>query len=285
MTHLSTKRKDVPSYASDIDPRQVTTLRLKDMKQAGQKIVCLTAYDALVSRVLDECGVDLLLVGDSLGNIVQGHETTIPVSLEEIIYHTKTVVNGATRPIVVADMPFMSYQVSPEEAFRNAGRIMKEGGAAAVKIEGGHKYVQDAIARMTEVGIPVMAHIGLTPQSIHSFGTYRARGKSDEEAAQIFREAHVLEEAGAFAIVLEKIPAELGKRITESLSIPTIGIGAGPHCDGQILVYTDMLGLTVDFSPRFVRRFANLRQEMKDAVKRYSDEVRSSGFPSNEESY
>lgn len=273
------------NYTSDIDPRQVTTQRLKEMKKAGIKITCLTAYDALISRILDESGIDLILVGDSLGNIVQGHETTIPVSLEDTIYHTKAVVNGCKRPLIVADMPFMSYQVSPEEAFRNAGRIMKEGGAAAVKLEGGHKYVQSAIARMTEVGIPVMGHIGLTPQSIHLFGTYRARGTDEEEADKIFEEAHILEESGAFAIVLEKIPSRLGKRITEALTIPTIGIGAGPWCDGQILVYTDMLGLTVDFNPRFVRRYANLYDLTKDAVRDYCNDVRNMNFPGEEESY
>ena len=207
------------------------------------------------------------------------------VTLEDTIYHTKAVVNGCTRPLVVADMPFMTYQVSPDDAFRNAGRIMKETGASAVKMEGGHKYVQEAIARMTEVGIPVMGHIGLTPQSIHKFGTYRARGKDPEEASRIYREAHVLQEAGCFSVVLEKMPADLGKKITDSLSIPTIGIGAGPHCDGQILVYTDMLGLTVDFNPRFVRRYASLYDDIKNAVENYCDDVRKTEFPNEEESY
>ncbi len=269
----------------EIDPRKVTTKRLQEMKNTGQKIVALTAYDALIARILDESSVDLILVGDSLGNIVQGHDTTIPVSLDDIVYHTKAVVKGSTRPLIVSDMPFMSFQVSPEEAFRNAGRMMKEGGASAVKLEGGSKYVQDAIARMTEVGIPVMGHLGLTPQSIHSFGTYRARGQSDEEASRIYDEAHVLQEAGCFSIVLEKIPAKLGKRITESLSIPTIGIGAGSFCDGQILVYTDMLGLTIDFNPRFVRRYAELYEEMKKAFKNYADDVRNKNFPNDKECY
>jgi 3-methyl-2-oxobutanoate hydroxymethyltransferase len=273
------------SYAQNIDPRKVTTIRLLEMKKAGIKIVCLTAYDALIARILDESGIDVILVGDSLGNIVQGNDTTISVSLEDTIYHTKAVVKGSRRPLIVADMPFMSYQVSPEEAFRNAGRILKEAGAAAVKLEGGHKYVQDAIARMNDVGIPVMGHIGLTPQSIHKFGTYRARGTNPEEAEKIYNEALVLQEAGAFAIVLEKIPAELGKKITESLIIPTIGIGAGPYCDGQILVYTDMLGLTIDFNPRFVRRYANIHEEIKDAVRNYCADVRNQNFPSEEESY
>lgn len=269
---------------SNKQSRSVTTLTLQEMKKAGRKITCLTAYDALMARVLDEAGVDLLLVGDSLGNIVQGHETTIPVTLEDTIYHTKAVVNGANRPLIVADMPFMSYQVSAGEAFRNAGRLLKESGCAAVKLEGG-QHITEAIYNMTEAGIPVMGHLGLTPQSIHKFGSYRARGTDEEEASKIYREAHMLQEAGVFSIVLEKIPAELGKKITESLSVPTIGIGAGPYCDGQILVYTDMLGLTVDFNPRFVRRYANLYDEIKSAVAAYGEDVRNNKFPSIEESY
>ncbi|MDQ1267097.1 MAG: 3-methyl-2-oxobutanoate hydroxymethyltransferase [Bacteroidota bacterium] len=272
------------NYASDIDPRKVTTRRLLEMKKQGQKIVCLTAYDALISRLLDESGVDVLLVGDSLGNVVLGYETTLPVTLEQTIYHTKAVVTGSQRPLVVADMPFMSYQVSADEAFRNAGRVMKEAGASAVKLEGS-KNVTEAISRMNEAGIPVMGHLGLTPQSINKFGTYRARGTSAEEAEIIFQDALLLQEAGAFAIVLEKIPSELGKRITEALTIPTIGIGAGPDCDGQVLVYTDMLGMTIDFNPRFVRRYANMYNDMKAAVQRYAADVRSGEFPKIEESY
>ena len=237
-----------------------------------------------IARILDEAGVDVILVGDSLGNVVQGHDTTIPVTLEDTIYHTRAVVNGCERPLVVADMPFMSFQVSDEEAFWNAGRIIKEAGASAVKLEGG-RIVENAVSRMTDAGIPVMGHIGLTPQSIHKFGTYRARGTDEEEAEKIFQEAQILQEAGAFAIVLEKIPSELGRKITDSLKIPTIGIGAGPYCDGQILVYTDMLGLTVDFSPRFVRRYANLYEDMKEAFSKYSIDVRNKGFPNKEESY
>lgn len=267
-----------------IEHKKVTTQRLKEMKSMGTKISCLTAYDALIARVLDESGVDVILVGDSLGNVVQGHETTIPVTLEDTIYHTKCVVNGAKRAMIVADMPFMSFQVSADEAFRNAGRIMKEAGAGAVKLEGGRR-VTDAIFRMTEGGIPVMGHLGLTPQSIHRYGSYRARGIDDTESAKIYDEAHLLEEAGAFAIVLEKIPTDLGKKITDSLKIPTIGIGAGPHCDGQILVYTDMLGLTVDFSPRFVRRYADMYNTIKTAVTQYNEDVRSKSFPNEKESY
>lgn len=275
------------NYASNtiIGDRKVTTLRLQEMKNSGQKIVCLTAYDALISKILDEAGVDLILVGDSLGNVVQGHETTIPVTLEDTIYHTKAVVAGTQRPFVVADMPFMSYQVSPEEAFRNAGRIMKETGCAAVKLEGSSEIIIRAIEWMTEAGIPVMGHLGLTPQSIHKFGTYRARGKDPKEAEKIYNDAILLEEAGCFSIVLEKIPSELGKKITDTLKIPTIGIGAGPYCDGQILVYTDMLGMTVDFHPRFVRRYAMLHDIIKNSFMKYTEDVRNQQFPTIDESY
>lgn len=266
-------------------PRRVTTLRLRQMKQAGQPIVCLTAYDALMARLFDEVGVDVILVGDSVGNVFQGHETTLPVTLEEMIYHTKAVVRGVRRGLVVTDMPFMSYQVSMEEALRNAGRIMKEGGAGAVKLEGGGEWIAELVARMTSIGIPVMGHLGLTPQSIHQFGSYRTRGTEPREAEQIARDARLLEEAGAFAIVLEKIPAELARRITEQLTIPTIGIGAGVYCDGQILVSTDLLGLTVEFQPRFVRRYEQLAERIQQAVARYADDVRSRRFPSEEESY
>lgn len=272
------------SLGKNIEDRTVTTLRLKEMKAAGIKISCLTAYDALISRIFDEVGIDLILVGDSLGNVFQGEETTIPVTLEQTIYHTKAVVKGSVRALVVSDMPFMSYQVSANEAFRNAGRIMKETGCNAVKLEGG-RNILEAVSRMTEAGIPVMGHLGLTPQSINQFGSYRARGKSKDEADRIYEDAHLLEEAGAFAIVLEKIPADLAKKISESLEIPTIGIGAGPHCDGQILVYTDMLGLTVDFNPRFVRRYANLNDEIHEAVTRFINDIRENDFPNDKESY
>jgi 3-methyl-2-oxobutanoate hydroxymethyltransferase len=270
--------------SSNIDQRKVTTLRLQEMKANGQKIACLTAYDALIAKVLDEAGIDVILVGDSLGNIVQGHETTLPVTLEDTIYHTKAVLAGASRALVIADMPFMSYQVSSEEAFRNAGRIMKEAGASAVKLEGG-KHIVNSVSIMTEAGIPVMGHLGLTPQSIHKFGTYRARGNNPKEAEEIYRDAHLLEDAGAFAIVLEKIPTKLAQEITNSLHIPTIGIGAGPFCDGQILVYTDMLGLTVDFNPRFVRRYASLHDIIKNSIVQFVEDVRDVSFPSQEESY
>lgn len=275
---------DADRHTHSAPLRRVTTRRLQDMKKQGKRISCLTAYDALIARILDDAGIDLILVGDSLGNIVQGHETTIPVTLDDIIYHTKAVVKGVQRALVVADMPFMSYQVSPEEAFRNAGRLMKEAGASAVKVEGGHR-VCEAVRRMTEAGIPVMAHLGLTPQSINQFGSYRARGQNAEEADEMLRDAKELEEAGAFAVVLEKIPMQLAQKITESLTIPTIGIGAGPHCDGQILVYSDMLGLTIDFSPRFVRRYDSLHERIDDSVSRYIQDIQSGSFPDESESY
>jgi 3-methyl-2-oxobutanoate hydroxymethyltransferase len=275
---------DADRHTHSAPLRRVTTRRLQDMKKQGKRISCLTAYDALIARILDDAGIDLILVGDSLGNIVQGHETTIPVTLDDIIYHTKAVVKGVQRALVVDDMPFMSYQVSPEEAFRNAGRLMKEAGASAVKVEGGHR-VCEAVRRMTEAGIPVMAHLGLTPQSINQFGSYRARGQNAEEADEMMRDAKELEEAGAFAVVLEKIPMQLAQKITESLTIPTIGIGAGPHCDGQILVYSDMLGLTIDFSPRFVRRYDSLHERIDDSVSRYIQDIQSGSFPDESESY
>ena len=269
----------------DYEKKKVTTLRLKEMKKSGIKIVCLTAYDATTARVFSEAGVDVLLVGDSLGNVFQGLETTLSVTLEQTIYHTKAVVNGSERPLIVADMPFMTYQVTANEAFTNAGRIMKETGCNAVKLEGGSNIVVEATSKMTEAGIPVMGHLGLTPQIINQFGSYRARGKDVNEAESIYNDAHLLQEAGAFAIVFEKIPAELGKKISESLTIPTIGIGAGPYCDGQILVWTDMLGLTVDFSPRFVRRYANLNDIMLNATKKYGEDIRKGEFPNDKESY
>ena len=225
---------------SDFESKRVTTLRLKEMKKANVKISALTAYDYTSAQIIDKAGIDLILVGDSLGNVFQGNETTISVTMDETIYHTKAVVKAAERALVVADMPFMSYQVTGNEAFRNAGRLMKETNCSAVKLEGGSN-VAESVARMTEAGIPVMGHLGLTPQSINQFGSYRARGTSKDEADKIKEDAKLLEEAGAFAIVLEKIPAELGAEITSELEIPTIGIGAGPSCDGQILVSSDML--------------------------------------------
>ncbi len=264
--------------------KRVTTKTLALMKKKGVKISSLTAYDYMTAKILDEAGIDVILVGDSLANVFQGNDTTLPVTMDEMIYHTKAVAKGISRAMLVVDLPFMSYQLSIDEGFRNAGRIMKETSAGAVKLEGGIR-VADTIKKITDAGIPVMGHIGLTPQSIYQFGSYRERGKTEEEAEEIFRDAKAVEEAGAFSIVLEKIPASLAKKITSELKIPTIGIGAGVHCDGQILVSPDMLGLYVDFRPRFVRHYAELNKEISEAVKKYIEDVKETKFPSKEESY
>ncbi len=262
----------------------VTTRTVIHSKENGVKISALTAYDAIVAKILDESGIDIILVGDSLSNVVQGNDTTIPVTLDEMIYHARIVTRVVKRALVVVDMPFMSYQVVAEEAIRNAGRILKETAASAVKVEGG-RSIAESVRRMTEIGIPVMGHLGLTPQSINKFGGYRPRGEERTEAAKILSDAKILEEAGAFAIVLEKIPAQLAARVTKSIKIPTIGIGAGPHCDGQILVYADMVGLTQEFKPRFVRHYANVAEEMHKAFVNYIEDVKHGKFPSKDESY
>jgi 3-methyl-2-oxobutanoate hydroxymethyltransferase len=264
--------------------KRVTTRRLIEMKQAGKAIACLTAYDAITASILDSAGLDVLLVGDSVGNVIQGHDTTIPVTLEHMIYHTQAVVRAVSQALIVTDMPFMSYQVSPQEAFRNAGRLMKEAGSGAVKLEGGHRIIE-SVRLMTEHGIPVMGHLGLTPQSIHQFGSYKERGSSPEEAEIMKRDALALQDAGAFAVVLEKIPANLAQEITALVKIPTIGIGAGPHCDGQILVWTDMMGMSTEFNPRFVRRYADLHSVMVEGFSNYVRDVKNGSFPSMEESY
>ncbi len=264
--------------------KRITTKSLSLLKQKGVKISALTAYDFITAKLLDEAGIDLILVGDSLGNVFQGNDTTLPVTMDEMIYHTKAVSKGINRAMLVVDMPFMSYQLSKDEAFRNAGRIMKETSAGGVKLEGGKRVVK-AIRKITRAGIPVMGHIGLTPQSIHQFGSYRERGRDEEESIELLEDAKAVEEAGAFALVLEKIPAGLAKRITESVDIPTIGIGAGPYCDGQILVTPDMLGLNIDFHPRFVRHYAHLADELSAAVKNYIEDIKNKNFPSEEESY
>lgn len=265
--------------------RRVTTLSIREMKQRQDKIVMVTAYDFTFARLLDAAGADVLLVGDSLSNVMQGNETTIPVTLDEMIYHAKTVVRGAERrAMVVCDMPFMSYQVNAEEGFRNAGRIMKEAGAGAVKVEGGER-IAPLVKMMHEAGIPVMGHLGLTPQSIHEFGSYRTRGTSLDEAERIKTDALALQEAGSFAIVLEKVPADLAAEVTAMLQVATIGIGAGPGCDGQVLVMHDLLGLTEEFNPRFVRRYAHLADEIRKAIADYATDVKSGIFPSDAESY
>lgn len=254
------------------------------MKDSGEKVSCLTAYDALWAKLFDEAGIELILVGDSLGNVFQGLDSTLPVTLEQTIYHSKAVATGASRAMIVADMPFMTYQINAQEALRNAGQIMKETGVNAVKVEGGGQ-ITEAVELITKNGIPVMGHLGLTPQSINRFGSYKARGTEAEEAEMIFNDALALEKAGAFAVVLEKIPAALAKRITEALEIPTIGIGAGPDCDGQILVYTDMLGLTTEFSPRFVRRYSMLAESITKYTRDYIKDIKDNDFPNEDESY
>ncbi|MCX6149215.1 MAG: 3-methyl-2-oxobutanoate hydroxymethyltransferase [Ignavibacteriales bacterium] len=266
------------------DFRKITTKTLYLSKQKGIKITALTAYDFITANLLNQAGIDLILVGDSLSNVFQGNETTLPVTMDEMIYHTKAVCKGVDRAMVVVDMPFMSYQTNIDEAFRNAGRIMKETPAGGVKLEGGER-VALTIKKITDAGIPVMGHIGLTPQSIHQFGSYKARGTDTQEAEILLKDAKILEEAGAFSIVLEKIPADLAKRITEHISIPTIGIGAGIYCDGQILVTPDMLGLNVDFHPRFVRHYAELANNIVEAVKNYVKDIKEKQFPSEKESY
>ena len=267
---------------------QVTTRKLLEMKERHEKISVLTSYDYTLARILDNAGIDVILVGDSASNVFSGNETTLPITVEEMIYHTRAVVKGVQdakgRAMIVVDMPFMSYQLSSEDALRNAGRIMKETGAHAVKVEGGKGSIK-AVKRITDVGIPVMGHLGLTPQSIYKFGSYKVRAKSDREAQELIEDAKLLEEAGAFAIVFEKIPKGLAEEVTQSVTIPTIGIGAGNGCDGQVLVVHDMLGFNTDFHPRFVRKYANLDSIIGTAVKNYIHDVRQGVFPNDTESY
>ncbi len=261
--------------------KQAKPIRIPDLvdgKKRGQKITMLTAYDATMARLLDRAGIDAILVGDSLGMVVLGYETTLPVTLDAMVHHTRAVSNGARRALVIADMPFLSYQVSIPDAVRNAGRLMQEGGAAAVKIEGG-RAVLEAVSRLVEVGIPVMGHVGLTPQSVHQLGGFRRVGKSSHEAEHVIEEARILQQAGAFAVVLESIPDEVAKVITQELAIPTIGIGAGPHCDGQVLVSYDVFGLFPDFTPRFVKRYADLGETILSATRKYISDVREGRFP------
>lgn len=249
-----------------------------------KKITALTAYDYPFAKIIDKTGIDIILVGDSLGNVVLGYENTLPVTMDEMIHHTKAVSRAVKNALLVADMPFMSYQVSSSECIKNAGRFIKESEAKAVKIEGG-KNIQEKIEALVNIGIPVMGHVGLTPQSIHKFGGYKIQGKDQKSAEQILEDAKSVEKAGAFSIVLEGVPYSLGKKITECLAIPTIGIGAGPHCDGQILVIHDMLGLSGDFKPKFVRRYADIGENISKALKKYKQDVEQGGFPTREESY
>ena len=244
----------------------------------------LTAYDFLIAKYLDQVGIDMILVGDSLGNVVQGYETTLPVTVDDMIYHAKAVKRAVKNALIVVDMPFMSFQTSVDDAVRNAGRIMKEVGVGAVKLEGG-AYIADIVKHLVKIGIPVMGHLGLTPQAINKFGTYEVRAQSKEEADELLSDAKILADAGVFSIVLEKIPTELAKKVTAAISVPTIGIGAGPYCDGQVLVVYDMLGLTEEFKPRFVRRYAELAGTMRDAFRGFIDDVHTGSFPTKKESY
>jgi 3-methyl-2-oxobutanoate hydroxymethyltransferase len=279
---------DPGSSDSELRPggrqRVVTTKTLMRMKQNGEKIAMLTAYDFLVAKILDQVGIDMILVGDSLGNVVQGHETTLPVTVDDMIYHARAVKRAVKSALIVVDMPFMSYQTSVDDAVRNCGRVMKDVGVGAVKLEGG-AYLAEIVRHLVKIGIPVMGHLGLTPQSINKFGTYEVRAVEDAEARQLLEDARILAEAGAFAIVLEKIPGSLAHEVTKSIPIPTIGIGAGPDCDGQVLVVYDMLGLTEEFSPRFLRRYGHLAEDMRGAFRSYIDDVKSREFPSTKESY
>jgi len=273
-----------PDAAKDTRSRKITTRSLQQMKAAGEVITALTAYDFLMAQLIDRAGIDVILVGDSAGMVVQGFETTIPVTMEQMLYHSAVVSRGVERALVVADMPFMSYQVNSDEALRNAGRMVKESSVEAVKLEGGESICA-TIRRIVDVGIPVMGHLGLTPQSIHKFGTYQVRATEPEEAQEVRRDARALEDAGVFAIVIEKVPAELARSIASGLKVPVIGIGAGGGCDGQILVSHDMLGLYTRFHPRFVRRYAQIGRDMQAAFERYGKDVRAKEFPSPEESY
>lgn len=262
----------------------VTTHQLLTMKQRGEKISMLTAYDFSMASILDGAGIDVLLVGDSASNVMAGHETTLPITLDQMIYHAQAVVRAVKRALVVVDMPFGTYQGSSREALRSAIRIMKESGGHAVKLEGGAE-IGESISRILTAGIPVMGHLGLTPQSIYKFGTYTVRAKEEAEAQKLLEDAQKLQDLGCFALVLEKIPAALAQRVSEQLSIPTIGIGAGPHVDGQVLVIHDLLGITKEFKPRFLRRYAELHDVMTDAVQRYVADVKSQDFPSANEAY
>ncbi len=274
----------MPSEPRPKSPKKVTTRSLRTMKERGERIAALTAYDFLMAQLLDQSGIDVILVGDSAGMVVQGHETTVQVTLEQMLYHSQVVARGVDRALVVADMPFMSFQVNPDDALRNAGRMIKEAGAESVKLEGGER-IAATIRRIVDIGIPVMGHLGLTPQSIHKFGTYQVRATDPEEADELRRDAKALEDAGVFAIVIEKVPASLATEISKSVKVPVIGIGAGAGCDGQILVTHDMLGLYTRFHPRFVRRYAELGKEMKGAFEHFVRDVKAKEFPSKDESY
>lgn len=264
--------------------KKITTNTLQKMKANGEKISMLTAYDFSFARLFDSAGIDVLLVGDSASNVMAGHETTLPITLDQMIYHASSVIRGSHRALVVVDLPFGSYQSNSEIALASAFRIMKETGAHALKMEGGEEIV-DSVKRIVSAGIPVMGHLGLTPQSIYKFGTYSVRAREEEEAQKLARDAQLLQEAGCFAVVLEKIPAALAREVSAHLTIPTIGIGAGPHCDGQVLVMHDMLGINTEFKPRFLRQYLNLAETITTAVQSYIRDIKAKDFPNEKESY
>ena len=264
--------------------RRVTANDIKAMKARGERIPVITAYDYPTARLADEAGFPIILVGDSLGMVVLGYDSTIPVTMDDMAHHTGAVARGANRALIVADMPFMSFQISSADALRNAGRLVQEGGAQSVKLEGGESVAEE-VRRIVGSGIPVMGHVGLTPQSVHRFGGYRVQGKAREQAAQLLRDAQALEEAGAYAVVLELIPSPLARIITQRLTIPTIGIGAGPHCDGQVQVLHDMLGLYPDFVPKHTKQYLRLNELISDALRCYAQEVREGVFPTEKESF
>lgn len=264
--------------------KRITTHQLQEMKLRGEKIAMLTAYDFSMARIIDRSGIDVILVGDSASNVMAGNETTLPITLDQMIYHATSVVRAVKRALVVVDIPFGYYQGSSGEALRSAIRIMKESGAHAVKLEGGSE-IKESVLRILSAGVPVMGHLGLTPQSIYKFGTYSVRAREEEEAEKLFEDAGLLEECGCFGIVLEKIPAELAGRVSKSLRIPTIGIGAGPEVDGQVLVMQDMLGINKEFNPRFLRRYADLDQVITGAIGQYISDVKMKSFPSDSEKY
>jgi len=264
--------------------KKVTTHQLQEMKRRGEKIAMLTAYDYTMAKIIDHAGIDVILVGDSASNVMAGHETTLPITLDQMIYHASSVIRAIDRALVVVDLPFGSYQGNSKEALTSAIKIMKESGAHAVKLEGGRE-IKDSIERILSAGIPVMGHLGLTPQSIYKFGTYTVRAKEEEEAKRLLEDAKILEESGCFALVLEKIPAKLATLVSQSISIPVIGIGAGAGTDGQVLVTHDMLGMTHEFSPRFLRRYLNLYESMSGAFQQYIKDVKSKDFPNESEQY
>ena len=272
------------SIHSAASVKRITTHTLQEMKLRGEKISMLTAYDFSMAKIVDEAGMDILLVGDSASNVMAGHETTLPITLDQMIYHASAVVRAVKRAFVVVDIPFGNYQGNSSEALRSAIRIMKESGAHAVKVEGGAE-IKESVLRILSAGVPVMGHLGLTPQSIYKFGTYTVRAREEEEAEKLIEDAKLLEACGCFALVLEKIPAALGKRVAESLTIPVIGIGAGGDVDGQVLVMHDMLGITQEFKPRFLRRYADLQKIMTEAFQSYIADVKSRDFPNSTESY